>query len=238
MNLLPTQTITCFWLLFAAATSHAMFMPNPMPVISRNVPAFSSSAGAMYQDEKGGQNFAQIINATLPDYFPAQENAGRGGWIAEDAVPHFPQWLAQFPGRFVTLNHGSNDANTGVTPEAFYSHYESMVQAVLAAGKIPIIPTIQWFRNERAERNVPPLNAALAVLKQNYPRVLDGPDFWTFFSSNQHLISSDDLHPSDEGDLEYRRLWAEKMLEVVYNSVLFADGFESGGPGAWFGMTP
>ena len=92
-----------------------------------------------------------------------------------------------------------------------------MVEGVIAAGKVPIIPTIPWNRNPNAETSIPPYNAALENLKDAYPEILDGPDFWTYYYENQHLISSDNLHPSDEGDLAYRRQWAEKMVETVYN---------------------
>ena len=86
---------------------------------------------------------------------------------------------------------------------------------MIAAGKIPVIPTIPWNRTGSAAF-IPALNARLDQLKAVYPEIVSGPDLWTFFETNQPLISSDNLHPTDEGYVAYRRLWAETMLEQVY----------------------
>lgn len=189
----------------------------------------SITAGGMGQAERGGQNFAQIVNAANPAYFPSQENAGRGAWTTDNMVStteerpvsYINQWLANFPGRYVTLNFGTNDSSGLGLPDQtrvqlFYSNYEMMVQAVLAAGKIPVIPTIPWANDSRSTQNIPALNAQLEILKSQYPEIIDGPDFWTFFLEHPEMLA-DALHPSDAGYLEYRRLWAEKMLEVVYS---------------------
>jgi lysophospholipase L1-like esterase len=177
----------------------------------------SITAAAMRQHENGGTNFAQTVNETLPGYFPAQENAGRGNWTTIDAAPYIPQWLEDFPGRYVALSYGTNDCNGGgVTVETFYDQYESMVQSVLAAGKVPIIPTIAWY-NISTNASLPSFNQALETLKTAYPQILDGPDLYTYFYNHPDLISADNLHPSAEGRLEYRRLWAEKMVEIVYD---------------------
>ena len=175
----------------------------------------SITNGGMLQAENGDDNFAQIINQALPDHFPAQENCGVGGWRAEHGAEYVPLWIQHFPGRYVALSYGTNDSGPSTPINEFYADYEIMVNAVLDAGKIPIVPTIPWFRSGESER-VPPLNEAIADLKEAYPEILDGPDFWTYFYENQHLISDDDLHPSEEGFRAYRRLWAETMLEEVY----------------------
>lgn len=176
----------------------------------------SLTSGAMRLIERDDENFPQIINRVFAQYNPAQENAGVGGWQTEDGAEHVPGWLDHFPGRYVAISFGTNDTGANVTGDEFYANYEIMVQAVISRGKIPVIPTIPWFRQPRADQ-VPGFNAKLVELKQAYPQILDGPDFWAFFSANQHLIGDDDLHPTEpEGDLAYRRLWAETMISVVY----------------------
>jgi lysophospholipase L1-like esterase len=81
---------------------------------------------------------------------------------------------------------------------------------------VPIIPTIPWFRDSGVEM-LPGFNGVIAQLKEDYPEILDGPDFWTFFEENQNLIADDNLHPSEEGYDAYRRLWAEHALKTIYH---------------------
>jgi hypothetical protein len=124
----------------------------------------------------------------------------------------------------VPISFGTNDAIGNVSSEDFYNYYKQIVDAVLAAGKIPVVPTIAWLRQEPASGRVPDLNAALAQLKEDYipegeseSLILDGPDLYTLFSTDQALVSDDDVHPNATGYTALRNAWAQKMLEVVYD---------------------
>jgi lysophospholipase L1-like esterase len=152
----------------------------------------------------------------MPEYFPATVNGAVAGWDSHEGASWLPGWLDYFPGKYVGIAFGTNDIPHGISHDDFYTNYESMVLAVLDAGKVPIIPTIPWFRQDGVDL-VPGFNDVIAQLKVDYPEILDGPDFWTFFSENQYLISEDNLHPSEEGYNVYRRLWAEHALETIYN---------------------
>ena len=87
-------------------------------------------------------NFSQLINTARPSYFPAYENGGIGGLVSGDGASHINTWLSTFPGRYVGLAYGTNDANGCMSPTTFYNNYVTMVQAVINAGKVPIVPTI------------------------------------------------------------------------------------------------
>jgi lysophospholipase L1-like esterase len=193
------------------------------------------------QDDQGdiGPNFAVRVNELLPAFFPAMENAGRGYWTAQDGAGYIPGWMSHYPGRYVAISFGTNDAIGNVSPEDFYDYYQQIVDAVLGAGKIPVIPTIAWLRQEPASSRIPALNAAVAQLKEDYipegqdeSLILDGPDLWTLFSANQGLISDDNVHPNALGYDAFREVWANRMIEVVYGQI-FADGLESGDTSAW-----
>jgi hypothetical protein len=175
----------------------------------------SISTGAMTHEERGDKNFSQIIDSVTEENFPAYQDGAVAGWTTNDAVDSVPGWIENFPGRYVGIAYGTNDAGWSIDTTVFYNNYETMVEAALNEGKIPVIPTIPWLSKSFVNR-VPPLNRELEELKENYPEILDGPDFWTFFSNNQDLISGDSIHPTTEGMIAYRRLWAEKMLEIVY----------------------
>ena len=119
-------------------------------------------------------NFSQLINTARPAYFPAYEDGGIGGLVSGDGASHINSWLSTFPGRFVGLAYGTNDANGCMSPTGFYNNYVTMVQAVINAGKVPIVPTIPWARTQRRpelrprpEREDP---AALRELPAGRPR--------------------------------------------------------------------
>ena len=128
-----------------------------------------------------------------------------------------PQWIKHFPGRYVGLAFGTNDINYWTSDEDLYNNYKIMVEAVLKAGKIPVVPTVPWFRDTGGAERAEHINSIIDQVRADYPQIVDGPDFWTYYYTNQNMISDDNLHPSWEGYLMYRRLWAEKMLEIVYN---------------------
>lgn len=163
--------------------------------------------------------FAQLVAAAKPGYFPAAEAGGTGGWTSADGAAHVGTWLTLFPGRYVGLSFGTNDAGAGCDTAdlaAFRSQYVTMISAVLAAGKVPVIPTIPWAQNAGVQQCGPQVNAQIQALYQAYPQVVHGPDLWTFFQANQGLISSDGLHPSGAGNISYRQQWATAMLNEVY----------------------
>ena len=119
----------------------------------------------------------------------------------------------------MTLDYGTNDAanaSAGDTSiiKPFHDNMQTMVQAVLAAGKVPIIPTIPWSPNTQA--NAPALNQQIAALEQAYPQILPGPDLYSFFKANPTLISSDHLHPTwDNGYAALRQQWATWAVNNV-----------------------
>ena len=127
-----------------------------------------------------------------------------------------PGWLTKFPGKYVALNYGTNDANGCGDTTAFYNHYVTMVQAVLNAGKVPVVPTIPWARTSEVQSCGPGFNTKIQALYTAYPQIVKGPDLWTFFKNNQSLIGGDDLHPSTAGYQAYRQQWANAMLAAIY----------------------
>jgi hypothetical protein len=153
--------------------------------------------------------------------FPLQEVAGQVGFTTADAALHLPRWLAAFPGRFVALAYGANDARAveecdAACADAFEARYEELIRLVLAAGKVPVVPTIPWGARPRAQRNVPVLNERLRALWARHPEVVPGPDFWAIAEANRALIAEDGVHPTPLGALVYRNAWAQAMLASVY----------------------
>ena len=179
----------------------------------------SITAGAMNASPIGpSPTFAQLVNLRVPSHFPAQEGGGIGGLRSGDGARLVDIWLAAYPGRYVGLSYGTNDARAGVSPEVFYANYESMVRAVVAAGKIPVIPKIPWGPVQSIQTNVPELNTKLDELYAAYPVIIPGPDFWAYFLERQDLISRNGVHPTAAGYAAYRQRWADTMARQVYRA--------------------
>jgi lysophospholipase L1-like esterase len=147
---------------------------------------------------------------------PLQENAGMPGWTSGDMIAHLAGWLQHVPSRYVTINMGTNDAAGGVAPAVFYSNMQKLVAAVLAAGKVPIVPTIPYSADPTHLANLPGLNAKIAALYKAYPAIVPGPDLWGYFSKNPQYLSSDNIHPTAEGCAAYRALWAQFAAASIY----------------------
>ena len=177
----------------------------------------SITAGAMGHSTVGGvESFAQLINARFPNNFPLEESGGTNFLTSGNGAKYINTWLQLFPGKYVGLSYGTNDAIGCVDPGIFYNNYVSMVQAVLSMGKIPIIPHIPWGRNANIQNCAPPLNARIDALYKAFPQIIKGPDLWTFFQSHQNLISHDTVYPTLTGFGWLRRQWANAMLAEIY----------------------
>lgn len=177
----------------------------------------SITAGAMGHLTTGGEEaFAQLINAKLPRDFPVEESGGTGFLTSGDAAKYINTWLQLFPGKYGGLSYGTNDAIDCVDPNIFYNNYVTLVQAVLSAGKVPVVPHIPWGRNTNIQNCAPALNAKIDVLYHAFPQIIKGPDLWAFFRSHQNLISNDNIHPTLTGFGALRQQWANVMLAAVY----------------------
>jgi lysophospholipase L1-like esterase len=166
----------------------------------------------------GSGTWAQMVSAANSGYFPAYESGGIGGTLSADGASRMSTWLSIFPGRYVGLSYGSNDAGSNVSPAAFRDSYVSMVETVLGAGKVPVIPKIIWSCNATLQANIPSLNAEIDRLYAEYPSIVRGPDLWSYFQSRPHLMASDCLHLTDPGYVAFRQQWVNAMSARVYRS--------------------
>jgi lysophospholipase L1-like esterase len=171
-----------------------------------------------HQTLGGVAAYAQLIHNKKPNHYPIQESGGIGYLTSADGAKYLPTWLALFPGKYVGLSYGTNDALGCVDPEEFYNNYVAMVHDVLSAGKIPLVPHIPWGKNANIQKCALPLNVKIDALYQAFPQIIRGPDLWIFFQSHQELISSDTIHPTDAGFGMYREQWANTMLTEVYSA--------------------
>ena len=161
-------------------------------------------------------SFGQQVNAIVGSNTPEQENAGISGFTSGNMVPYLAGWLQSVPSKYVTINLGTNDAAGAIAPATFYANMASLVQAVTAAGKVPVIPTIPYSLDPTHQANTPGLNAQIQALYQANPAIVPGPDLWTYFMNNPQYISTDNVHPNAQGCAAYRTLWAQFAASTMY----------------------
>jgi lysophospholipase L1-like esterase len=167
----------------------------------------------------GTGTFAQMVNVANPSYFPVAECGGIGGLVSGDGVQYLENWLSIFPGTYVGLSYGTNDAWRSSNPDFYYENMKAMVEMVLAAGKIPVIPTIPWSSKQQSIQTTgAAMNQKIFDLYAEYPQIIHGPDLWNFFKTNPDLLSPDGVHPSDAGYVGMRREWVKAMIAAVYKA--------------------
>lgn len=169
--------------------------------------------------EGGAGTFAEEINGLDSDYFPVAECGGIGGVLSTQGRDNIDRWLETFPGQYVSLAYGTNDAwgnQTGT--QVYYDNLAYMVEAILEAGKTPIIPKIPYSTNASVYANLADYNAMVDAIYEAYPAVIQGPDFYAMFEADPSLLSGDGVHPNSNGYAAMRLLWAETMYEAVYSA--------------------
>jgi lysophospholipase L1-like esterase len=178
----------------------------------------SITRSSMAQTSANGVgSFASLIAAKNAGHWPVEEDGGIGGYKTSDGVAHLPTWLSIFPGSYITLNLGTNDALGGTTQAAVYANFNTMVQDALAAGVTPIIPTIPWGPNSNIQKYGPVVNAAIEQIYAAYPtQVIVGPDLWNTFLNQTQLFGTDGIHPNSAGQGVYRQAYACSIDASIY----------------------
>ena len=167
-----------------------------------------------------GTGFATYLNRLDAQYFPVQENGGIGGITSTDGVENIDRWLSTYPGKYVSIAYGTNDCwGNPNNIEKYYNNTKAMIDKILEAGKIPVLPKIPGSTNDDVAPNVPLYNAKVEQLWEEYgDKLIQGPDFQAIMEEHPEYLSNDGVHPCSEGYEEMRRIWAETMYERVYSA--------------------
>ena len=160
--------------------------------------------------------FDQLVHRQVPAS-PAFEMAGHGGWTSGNALAAIDAYLADFPGRYVGLALGTNDGD----PAAYGANMTRLIDRVLAAGKVPVLPTLPYTEEPGHVPVLPRLNAEVARLYAAYgARLVHGPDLWTLLRAGKATMFDrpTDLHPNAAGNAAIRQAWADAMVRAVYRA--------------------
>ncbi len=169
------------------------------------------TAFAFDRDTPSSQpSFAEHIHARYPGYFPLMINAGIGGEVTSAATQRLPFVLAQNPDvRHFAIGYGSNDAwNDQLGALEFRANLQALVEALLAAGRVPVLARIPFSPDDNHYR-VQAYNQVVDQLTEQHG-LLRGPDLYAWFREHPEQLS-DEVHPAPEGRVAINRLWAEAM---------------------------
>lgn len=178
----------------------------------------SITAGGMNNCYRTG--FATHINMIDSKYFPVQENGGIGGILSSDGKANIDRWLSVSHAKYISIAYGTNDCwGKDYLTQEYYDNTKYMIDAILYAGKIPVLPKIPASTNDDVKDNVPLYNAMIDKLYEEYgDKLVKGPDFQSFFEEHPDYLSGDGVHPSDVGYAAMRETWANCMYENVYKA--------------------
>jgi len=146
-------------------------------------------------------NLPSVVHAQKADRWPAVIDAALGGTNTGTATLIIDATVAAAPSRFVVLAYGTND-------HAKEFHMEELVQKVIAAGRIPVVPHMPWSSGSMEGTQI---NAQIDALYVKYPQILRGPDLWAVFMNRTDLIPMGDVHPNSAGQDALRKAWADVM---------------------------
>ena len=153
-------------------------------------------------------NLPELVHQARPNRWPAIINAAIGGTNTNTALLVIDDTMTGFPGRYVGLAYGTNDH-----PASF--EMEALVQKVIAAGKVPVVPHIPWQDDPSADADIAQMNSAIDALYAKYPQILPGPDLWATFLNRPDLYpDAGGPHPDDAGQTVQRQAWANTMAAV------------------------
>lgn len=179
----------------------------------------SITAGGM--GNSWGTSFASYVNQLDGDFYPVAQNGGIGGIASMHGKAAIDGWLQDSPVKYVSIAYGTNDCwGNPNNADAYYSNTKYMIDAVLKAGKVPVLPTIPWASNGDVGNHVGYYNAKIRQLYNEYgDKLIHGPDFESIFKQNPGYLSADGVHPGSEGYEAMRKIWAETMYEAVYKKL-------------------
>jgi lysophospholipase L1-like esterase len=152
----------------------------------------------------------RLIDNGVTEYTPFFDCAALGGTQAGNGLQMLDEALPEYLGHFVTLNFGTNDNE----PDLFEENMTMLVERVLEAGKVPVIPTVPWPNDNDGHREMARmLTERIERVLAAHPDAIRGPDLYAYFEAHPEFTSVGDIHPDTA---EVRRAWADWMASAIY----------------------
>jgi acyl-CoA thioesterase-1 len=163
-------------------------------------------------------SFAELVHQAAPQRFPAMIDGGVGSVNIGYGVSVVQDWLALNPDFHLwAIGYGTNDAWQKVQPAIFEAQLQTLVDRIVAAGRVPIIARIPFASKGPADADVRALNGVIDLVTARNG-LLPGPDLYAWFSAHPNELSADSVHPSDAGTRSINRLWYEALRPLYGGS--------------------
>ncbi len=100
---------------------------------------------------------------------PLQQNGGIGGISSTDGKENIDKWLSATAAHYVSIAYGTNDSWGNMnSADLYYENTKYMIDAVLTAGKVPVLPKIPYASNPDVGNYVGVHNAVIDRLYAEY----------------------------------------------------------------------
>jgi lysophospholipase L1-like esterase len=162
-----------------------------------------------------GGGFEPILNdlLTAAKSIPHNiANEGVGGVDSAYGAAQISTTLSGYPqAKYFLILYGTNDADTffggPVTRDDYKSNLQTILSAILAAGKTPYLAKVPFTTNPRYSiASIQEYNAVIDELVAENFLTASPPDFYTLFQ-NTSLLDADGLHPNGTGYQSMADLW-------------------------------
>lgn len=159
--------------------------------------------------------FATRIQVAYPVHAPDVYNEAIPSTTAADGLTIIDAVLAEFPQaavNVVMLAYGTVDAANGISPSSFQTSMTSLINKVLTAGKIPVVPKIPYSTASPESANIPALNAVIAALYVSFGSSLkQGPDFFALVQAHPEYLLGDGIHLTQAGCDAFQVAWVGNL---------------------------
>jgi lysophospholipase L1-like esterase len=112
---------------------------------------------------------------------------------------------------------GTNDSGAGVSDAAFEANLRALVEAVLAAGHVPLLARIPYTADPSYAGATVRLNAVVDAVTARY-RLPPGPDLYAVFqqhAGDYYDVGGDQIHPNKVGCTAWQQAWAETLAPLL-----------------------
>ncbi len=183
-------------------------------------PGTSISANS-YKSMPPAENYADVIAAAHSGYNPAMIRGGIPCMNSGDMATDIDKYIAKAGNaKYWAIEMGTNDAwgGSNANVSTYKANMQIVIDACKAAGINPIISRMIGTNESAAGWQVHPdyLVAIDELTAQN--NLIEGPDFYTWFSTHSEDLASDGVHTNSSGAASMQRLWAEAM-ESLYSGI-------------------
>ncbi|HZR40280.1 MAG TPA: GDSL-type esterase/lipase family protein [Ktedonobacteraceae bacterium] len=174
----------------------------------------SITAMSFNRFDENQPSFDTLVHTASSARFPAMVDGGIGGWDSAAAAQTIDTLLSLNPDmHYWFIGLGTNDVPGLVAPETFQKNLQSIINAVKAAGHVPILARIP-YANRPAVPNQSELDQEVRALNTVIDQLtvsnglIRGPDLYQVFQPHaKEYLLPDGIHPTPAGAIAINRAW-------------------------------